>query len=160
MPHMQSKGEPLLEVTNTEVSPAAATTKNKANCVRVFEGFVFAFAGRFPDSQVVLKNLVESGGGTCAASVTLKVTHVIATKAAVDADKRSAAIATAIGRSLPILSVDFLKQSVEQVQHRTVLLPHHFWRIFPSFNAEFEQNNRTRCWTCTSSAYSFQRKTL
>lgn len=82
----------------------------------VFSGMVFAFAGRFTAAQAALKGLVEGGGGSCAASVTLKVTHVISTRAAVQAEKRSAAIATAIGRGLPLLHEDFLARCVDEVR--------------------------------------------
>jgi hypothetical protein len=115
-------GAPLLDVTNREpgVSCALAGDKGRASssagAAKVFGGMVFAFAGRFSATQTVLKGWVEGGGGSCAASVTLKVTHVITTRAAVDAEKRSAAIATAIGRGLPLLSEDFLARCVEQVQ--------------------------------------------
>ena len=79
----------------------------------VFNGMVFAFAGRFSATQTALKNLVERGGGGCAASVTQKVTHIITTQAAVGAEKRSAVIATAIGRGLPLLREEFLSCCVE-----------------------------------------------
>jgi hypothetical protein len=84
---------------------------------RVFAGMVFAFAGRFSAAQAALKGLIEGGGGSCAASVTLKVTHVISTRAAVEDEKRSAAIATAIGRGLPLLHEDFLARCVDEVRH-------------------------------------------
>jgi len=61
-----------------------------------------------------MKRMVDKGGGICAASVTLKVTHVITTKAAVDSEKRSTAIATAIGRRLVLLHEDFLTRCVEE----------------------------------------------
>ena len=83
---------------------------------RVFAGMVFAFAGRFSAAQAALKGLIEGGGGSCAASVTLKVTHVISTRAAVEDEKRSAAIATAIGRGLPLLHEDFLARCVDEVR--------------------------------------------
>lgn len=110
----------LLDVTNREAQEANALPGDKkdgsAGAAKVFEGMVFAFAGRFSAAQSVLKGWVEGGGGSCAASVTLKVTHVITTRAAVDAEKRSAALATAIGRGLPLLREDFLARCVEQVQ--------------------------------------------
>jgi hypothetical protein len=86
----------------------------KARNPRFFDGMVFAFAGRFKVEQGALKRMVEKGGGICAASVTLKVTHVITTKATVEAEKRSTAITTAIERSLPLLHEDFLTRCVEE----------------------------------------------
>jgi hypothetical protein len=93
-----------------------------------FAGMVFAFAGRFSAAQATLKGLVEGGGGSCAATVTLKVTHVISTRAAVEAEKRSAAIATAIGRGLPLLHEDFLARCVDEV--RRTLPPAQCCRAF------------------------------
>ncbi len=81
---------------------------------RFFDGMVFAFAGRFKVEMGEMKRMVDKGGGICAASVTLKVTHVITTKAAVDSEKRSTAIATAIGRRLVLLHEDFLTRCVEE----------------------------------------------
>ena len=104
-----------LDLTNRETSaPSTPGDKVAVGVEPVFAGMVFAFAGRFSAAQNVLKGWVEGGGGSCAASVTLKVTHVITTKAAVNAEKRSAAIATAIGRGLPLLSEDFLARCVEE----------------------------------------------
>ena len=81
---------------------------------RFFDGMVFAFAGRFKVEMGEMKRMVDKGGGICAASVTLKVTHVITTKAAVDSEKRSTVIATAIGRKLVLLHEDFLTRCVEE----------------------------------------------
>ena len=112
---------PLHERTNCPISADTATTKAVAGAhsersnASVFDGMVFAFAGRFSTAQTALKALVEGGGGSCAASVTLKVTHVITTKAAVEAEKRSTAIATAIGRGLPLLHEDFIVRCVNEV---------------------------------------------
>ena len=97
-----------------DLAPAAPGADGAGS--RVFAGMVFAFAGRFSAAQAALKGLVEGGGGSCAASVTLKVTHVISTCAAVEAEKRSAAIATAIGRGLPLLHEDFLARCVDEVR--------------------------------------------
>ena len=97
-----------------DLAPAAPGADGAGS--RVFAGMVFAFAGRFSAAQAALKGLDEGGGGSCAASVTLKVTHVISTCAAVEAEKRSAAIATAIGRGLPLLHEDFLARCVDEVR--------------------------------------------
>jgi NAD-dependent DNA ligase len=105
----------LAELTNRDIMGMGTVLPGKAGGAAVFEGMVFAFAGRFSAAQTALKSLVEGGGGSCAASVTLKVTHVITTKAAVEAEKRSTAIATAVGRGLPLLHEDFLARCVEQV---------------------------------------------
>jgi hypothetical protein len=104
-----------VDLTNQDTGALGAPGgKDAVGGRAVFAGMVFAFAGRFSAAQNVLKGWVEGGGGSYAASVTLKVTHVITTKAAVNAEKRSAAIATAIGRGLPLLSEDFLARCVEE----------------------------------------------
>jgi hypothetical protein len=88
--------------------PIAAPDSCPDKARRFFDGMVFAFAGRFELEHGALKRMVKKGGGICATSVTLKVIHVITTKATVGAEKRSTAIATAIGCRLLLLHEDFL----------------------------------------------------
>eukprot|EP00960_Hanusia_phi_P002542 73957-Hanusia_phi.AAC.2 len=80
----------------------------------IFQGMVFAFSGKFSMTQQALKDLVELGSGACAQSVTQKVTHLITTQAALDAEQRAAALATAIGKGLPLVREDFLSACVER----------------------------------------------
>ena len=94
--------------------PIAAPDACPDKARRFFDGMVFAFAGRLKVEQGALKRMVEKGGGICATSVTLKVTHVITTKATVEAENRSTAIAKAIGRRLPLLHEDFLTRCVKE----------------------------------------------
>jgi hypothetical protein len=115
MPRRSGSGDDVLvNLTNRDTAAPKLACPEKARGGKFFDGMVFAFAGRFSAAQGALKSLVENGGGTCAASVTLKVTHVITTKAAVEAAKRSTSIATAIGRGLPLLHEDYLTRCVEE----------------------------------------------
>lgn len=91
-----------------------AASKIDADGTKLLCGMVFAFSGKFKLSQPALKSLVEAHGGACAASVTQKVTHVVTTPAALASDKRATALATAIGRQLPLISEDFVVQTAEK----------------------------------------------
>ncbi|EKX44421.1 hypothetical protein GUITHDRAFT_109542 [Guillardia theta CCMP2712] len=91
-----------------------STSKNDEQKLPVFHGMVFAFSGKFTRPQQTLKELVELGSGSCAQSVTQKVTHVITTQAALDSEKRAAALATAIGKGLPLVKEDFLSACIEK----------------------------------------------
>jgi hypothetical protein len=136
MPRQMSSGScdagALDDITNFGApvfeGKGAPPRAQEGNGTCFFAGMVFAFAGRFSAAQATLKGLVEGGGGSCAATVTLKVTHVISTRAAVEAEKRSAAIATAIGRGLPLLHEDFLARCVDEV--RRTLPPAQCCRAF------------------------------
>lgn len=78
-------------------------------------GMVFAFSGKFSTSQGSLKGIVERFGGSCAGSVTKKVTHVITTSVSIALEERPTALATAIGRGLPLLSETFLHAVADDV---------------------------------------------
>lgn len=141
-----SEGAALAELTNRDATGTGTVRLGKAGGAAVFEGMVFAFAGRFSAAQAALKSLVEDGGGSCAASVTLKVTHIITTKAAVEAEKRSTAIATAVGRGLPLLHEDFLARCVEKVWCGYVRMC-----LVDAIAAALlltTDNGRARCWIC------------
>jgi len=111
-----------------DVGPSAAARSRTMLSWRVWCGYAYTLV-LFPTHPPTLLcfippllsflprtlSLVEDGGGSCAASVTLKVTHIITTKAAVEAEKRSAVIATAIGRGLPLLHENFLGRCVDVV---------------------------------------------
>jgi hypothetical protein len=90
--------QPLSEVTNS----------CKDEDSKALSGMVFAFSGKFSMSQNALKSLVEKHGGSCSATVTQKVTHLVSTACAIQQVNKSAALATALGKDLPILSEDFL----------------------------------------------------
>jgi hypothetical protein len=76
-------------------------------------GMVFAFSGKFSTTQPVLKGMVEAQGGAVSSTVTQKVTHLVTMESALTSDKRAAAVATAIGRKLPLVSEDFILQTAE-----------------------------------------------
>jgi len=121
-------GENLKKNENFGGEPSAAARSRTMLSWRVWCGYAYTFV-LFPTHPPTLLcfippllsflprtlSLVEGGGGSCAASVTLKVTHVVTTKAAVEAEKRSAVIATAIGRGLPLLHENFLGRCVDVV---------------------------------------------
>jgi hypothetical protein len=90
--------QPLSEVTNS----------CKDENSKALSGMVFCFSGKFSMSQNALKTLVEKHGGSCSATVTQKVTHLVTTSCAVQQVNKPAALATALGKDLPILSEDFL----------------------------------------------------
>jgi len=69
-------------------------------------GMVFAFSGKFSTTQPVLKGMVEAQGGAVSSTVTQRVTHLVTVESALTSDKRAAAVATAIGRKLPLVSED------------------------------------------------------
>ena len=101
---------PPLRMGAMDASPAEMNPDGTT----LFCGMVFAFSGKFKLSQPALKSLVEAHGGACAASVTQKVTHVVTTTAALASDKRATALATAIGRQLPLISESFLTMTSEE----------------------------------------------
>ena len=87
---------------------ALADITNDAGKNLPLAGMTFAFSGKFSASQVSLKGIVERFGGSCAGSVTKKVTHIVTTSASLALEERPTALATAMGRGLPMLSEAFL----------------------------------------------------
>lgn len=97
------KETPLKDVTNSD----------KESSSSVFDGLHFAISGKFTLSKEAFKDLIERNGGKFSATVTQKVTHVITTEANIALEKRPAALATAFGRNLPMVSEEFLHKCLE-----------------------------------------------
>ncbi|KAL2916598.1 hypothetical protein HK105_203710 [Polyrhizophydium stewartii] len=91
---------------------AASDAAAAAASPMLFEPFVFAITAKAAREEPTLEKAIKAAGGAVAASVTAKVTHVVALEA--ELQQPAGKAKTALDKSLPLVSPDFITKSVAE----------------------------------------------
>lgn len=91
---------------------AAAAKKEEKTTKDIFADKVFALSGTLTKTRDEITGLLEDNGGTCASSVTKKVTHLVSTSE--DFAASSSKVETAKKNGIFIVSEDYIHDSIKE----------------------------------------------